>query len=242
MKRLILGLISVLLLIGLNGCSRSDSTEIKLIKNGKLDVCPNATIEQMLKEGISSPIWKYDSEKGYVIVSGDIYFEGHEAKGLIKFDVDEKRKNFQYSEFEFNGQIQNNATANAFFNYICPDVNNNQSSKHEEKQKVEKPTKSPITISVGKHYNQFSEKYYPQVVVTSISDSVTIKNVIVNKGNCKYDKIDYYTTSSYHEVKSKKMFPKKLVYGKELKITVLRCNILRVDVETNQGDWSVEYK
>jgi len=101
-------------------------------------------------------------------------------------------------------------------------------------------SEAPIRISAGKTYNQFSEKYYPQVVVTSISDSVTIKNVIVNKGNCKYDKTDYFSTS--YGVKTKKMFPKKLVYGKELKITVLRCNILRVDVETNQGDWSVEFK
>jgi len=99
---------------------------------------------------------------------------------------------------------------------------------------------SPIRILAEKSYNQFSKTYIPQVVITSISDSVTIKNVLINKGNCKYSKQEWYYDSD-RMAQSKNLFPKKLLYGKELKIGVSRCSILRVDVETNQGDWSVEY-
>jgi len=89
-------------------------------------------------------------------------------------------------------------------------------------------SEAPIRISAGSPFNEIAQKQVPQVIVTSVSDSVTIKNVIVNKGNCKYDKSGD--------------FPAKLSYGQELKILVWRCNILRVDVDTNQGGWSVEFK
>jgi len=96
-----------------------------------------------------------------------------------------------------------------------------------------------VKISSEKYYNEFSKSYIPQVVITSISDDVTIENVVINKGNCKYLKEEMYGT--YKHPKTRKIFPKKLDYGKKLKITVQRCDVLRVDIETNQGDWSVEY-
>ena len=99
--------------------------------------------------------------------------------------------------------------------------------------------KAPIRISAGKYYNQFSHKYYPQVTITSVSDKIIIKDVIVNKGNCRYDKTNYY--GSFGNIRTRNLFPKKLLYGQKLEITVHRCNILRVDVKTNQGTWTAEY-
>lgn len=98
---------------------------------------------------------------------------------------------------------------------------------------------SPLKVSAGKYYNKYSRSYIPQVTITSLSNSLKIKNVIVNKGNCKYSKTEMYGT--YSNIKYRKIFPKKLSYGKQLKIAVHRCNILKVEVQTNKGDWSVEY-
>jgi len=104
-------------------------------------------------------------------------------------------------------------------------------------------SEAPIRISAEKSYNELIQDYIPEVKITSVSNNVTIKNVLVNKGNCEYSKkevygIDMHTGFPKHRL----LFPKKLSYGKELKITLsTRCNIMRVDVETNQGDWSVEY-
>lgn len=49
---------------------------------------------------------------------------------------------------------------------------------------------APIRVNVGKGYNRVYNYYYPKIIVTSAVDMITIKDIVVNKGNCSYDKSD----------------------------------------------------
>ncbi len=42
-------------------------------------------------------------------------------------------------------------------------------------------------------------------------------------------------------MKAVKLLPKELSYGKQLEIRLKKCEVLKIDVKTNQGDWSMEY-
>jgi len=91
---------------------------------------------------------------------------------------------------------------------------------------------APIKISLEDFYNQFYGIRYPKIHITSVEDNLNIKNVIVNKGHCKL----------LSDAPIKNLFPKKLQYSQRVDIPLSpRCNVLRIDVETNQGTWSVEY-
>jgi hypothetical protein len=92
-------------------------------------------------------------------------------------------------------------------------------------QEIKKPQSSPIRIAVDTFKVQGVNWYAHHIDITSLVDSIIIKKIIVNKGNCKF-----LNTGVGH-----------LSYAQKAQITVHKCNILRIDVETNQGDWSVEY-
>lgn len=71
----------------------------------------------------------------------------------------------------------------------------------------------------------------PVVEVTSVVDKVTIENVIANNGNCKM--------TAYRQ----KEFPKTLSYGQKATAGyTAQCNLIKVEVITDQGNWSVEFQ
>jgi len=86
---------------------------------------------------------------------------------------------------------------------------------------------APIKITLKDGYDWTQTYIVHSVYITSIEDNLVIKNILLNKGHCK--------------VKwNKGLFPLKLKYSKQLEFPY-SCNLIRIDVETNQGDWSVEY-
>jgi len=103
----------------------------------------------------------------------------------------------------------------------------------------DKPKTSPIKISVEQAYNEAWNYYYPKVIITSIDDNVNIKNVLVNKGNCKYSNQDLAYVNG--RMQTIKLLPRKLTYGKQLEIRLKKCEVLRIDVQTDKGSWTVEY-
>jgi len=91
---------------------------------------------------------------------------------------------------------------------------------------------APIKISLEDFYNQFYGISYPKIHITAIEDNLEIKNVIVNKGHCQL--------LSGNPIKN--IFPKKLEYSQKVDIPLAAsCNVIRINVITNQGDWSVDY-
>jgi hypothetical protein len=116
------------------------------------------------------------------------------------------------------------------------DEKSQEVQKSNKSQEIEKPQSSPIKISLKNGYVLNTPAYgvATYINIISLSDNLTVKKVIVNKGNCKI----YTRGGQYY-----KDNPKKLAYGRKLTLSIIpsRCSLLRINVVTNQGDWSVEY-
>ena len=95
----------------------------------------------------------------------------------------------------------------------------------------DKPKKSPIKIQTKIHTTYWDSMAFkvPQITITAVDD-VTIKDVIVNNGNgCPVSR-------------SRPTLPATLKYGdRVIRIYTAKCNVMKVEVVTNKGNWSVEY-
>ena len=90
---------------------------------------------------------------------------------------------------------------------------------------------APVRIQME---NLTNENYpgivVPRIIVTATADSIVIKDIVVNKGHCPMN------------ANRKSSFPWTLSYGEQAIASYSSaCHVLKVDVQTNQGDWSVEY-
>lgn len=71
---------------------------------------------------------------------------------------------------------------------------------------------------------------YAKIYVTSLSDNIVIKKIVVNRGNCK-------------DAEATPWRPVRLGFGSRLdrifvgKDGFSTCNVLEVAVETDQGNW-----
>lgn len=93
------------------------------------------------------------------------------------------------------------------------------------------PEKSPVKI-VTKVHPQSMGSYtlnIPQITITAIADT-TITKVIINNGNgCPVSV-------------SRPNLPYEMKYGDKLIRTyTAQCNVMKVEVVTDNGQWSVEY-
>jgi hypothetical protein len=95
------------------------------------------------------------------------------------------------------------------------------------------PEKSPVRIDAKTLSSDWGGYIVsvPVVEVTAVTDEITIKNVIANNGNCPMTAI------------TQNNFPKTLSYGQKVKSGyTTKCNLVKVEVITNKGSWSVEYE
>ena len=93
------------------------------------------------------------------------------------------------------------------------------------------PKESPVKIDTEILSDYWGKQRYeiPQITITAVDD-VTIEKIIVNEGNgCPVSR-------------SKPNLPTDLKYGdRVVQIYTMRCNIIKIEVQTNKGDWVVEY-
>lgn len=117
--------------------------------------------------------------------------------------------------------------------------NNTSSSKGAVTVDSNKP---PFKFSFEDAYDGINNKlHFPLLVFTSLKDQLIVKDIKINKGKCamanpyevRYDSNlrDYITTP--------KRFPMSIKEFETVKFSVSnQCNILRVDIETNNGTWT----
>ncbi|EMN8583233.1 TPA: hypothetical protein ACG04Z_000534 [Klebsiella aerogenes] len=95
---------------------------------------------------------------------------------------------------------------------------------------------APVRIGL----EQVRNPYYPnlhqqRVHVQSLTDSVTIKDIVVNRGNCPIQKIPTVYAGS-------KLVPSTLPYGKEIAVYIKGpCSVAEINVITSQGDWLMKH-
>lgn len=102
--------------------------------------------------------------------------------------------------------------------------------------------KPPFRFSFEDAYDgKINKLHFPLLVFTSLKDQLIVKDIKINKGKCamanpyevKYDpNLRDYTTTP-------KRFPMTIKEFETVKFSVSsQCNILRVDIETNNGTWT----
>lgn len=100
---------------------------------------------------------------------------------------------------------------------------------------------SPIKISVKSEWNNVYRYYYYKLIITSISDSVSVKNVSVNREGCKVYKKDIVMRNGM--LRETSIFPKKLNFGRSMEVRVGRdCDLLEVEVDTTKGKWAYSFE
>ncbi len=98
---------------------------------------------------------------------------------------------------------------------------------------------APVRIGL----EQVKNPYYPnlhqqRVHVQSLTDSVTINDVVVNRGNCPIQKMP----TVYAGSKPVALVPSTLPYGKEIAVYIKGpCSVAEINVITSQGDWLMKY-
>ena len=95
------------------------------------------------------------------------------------------------------------------------------------------PEQSPVRIEAKSLSSDWGGYIIsvPVVEVTAMTDEVTIENVIANNGNCKMTAI------------TQNNFPKSLSYGERVQAGyTAKCNLVKVEVITDKGNWSVEFE
>ncbi|MEI9746074.1 hypothetical protein [Enterobacter ludwigii] len=74
---------------------------------------------------------------------------------------------------------------------------------------------------------------YATVVVTARDDGVTVKNIVVNRGNCRIDNQKYLYSSNKETI-----LPAALHYGQSVKVNFYKeCVASEVVVTTSKGAW-----
>ena len=91
--------------------------------------------------------------------------------------------------------------------------------------------KAPINISLGEQPNFIMAKYHIYdhfIVVKSLDDKITIKKIVVNRGNCKI--IGNYT------------FPVDIKFGEAPEYLYdPACSVSEVTVSTDKGNWTSSF-
>lgn len=97
-----------------------DSTEVKQVKGGILQLCPSHTVDQMVNGFMGSPSWtsgKSTDGQVFVNVEGDITFHDKPVKAMVQFFVN--GDNFAFNAFEMNGVPSANIIAIGLMNKMC---------------------------------------------------------------------------------------------------------------------------
>lgn len=119
-------------------------------------------------------------------------------------------------------------------------TNNNSYSSNTNATATFDSNKPPFKFHFEDGYNRIFNNHFPILVITSFNDQLIIKDVKINKGKCK-------TTVSYDAKLDAQR--NMIVTQKKLPISVKEfeaqrfdissgCDILKLDIETNNGTWT----
>ena len=127
-------------------------------------------------------------------------------------------------------------------NNTSTQTTNNNNTSNTNATATFDSNKPPFRFSFEDAYDgKINKLHFPLLVFTSLKDQLIVKDIKINKGKCamanpyevKYDpNLRDYTTTP-------KRFPMTIKEFETVKFSVSsQCNILRVDIETNNGTWT----
>ena len=96
---------------------------VTMVKNGKLNNCPNYTVGTLVENYMGDPEWESgQSNNGntYVNISGNITFLDKPARGVLQLLINDN--GFSFHAFEINGEPQSDIIAMVLLNNMCEDA------------------------------------------------------------------------------------------------------------------------
>ncbi len=120
MRKLELLIIGLFLSSIITGCS--DTKEVGTIKQSKLEMCPTATVEEMVNGFMGDPSWESDITENdikFVNISGDITYADKPVRAVLQFFFSKDGTSFEYNAFEINEVPQNQFIAGALLEKMC---------------------------------------------------------------------------------------------------------------------------
>lgn len=98
--------------------------------------------------------------------------------------------------------------------------------------------KPPFRFSFEDAYDGINNKlHFPLLVFTSLKDQLIVKDIKINKGKCAM--ANPYEVRRNDYMVTPKRFPMSIKEFETVKFSVSnQCNILRIDIETNNGTWT----
>lgn len=122
-----------------------DSSEVKQVKGGVLQLCPNHTVEQMVNGFMGNPSWESGKSSDGVVfvnVAGDITFHDKPVRAMVQYFV--TGDSFSFNAFEMNGVPSANLIAVGMLNKMCLSAEGSIEGKPVEKA-PDTPAPPPTT-------------------------------------------------------------------------------------------------
>ncbi|MDR2593949.1 MAG: fibrobacter succinogenes major paralogous domain-containing protein [Fibromonadaceae bacterium] len=112
--------------------------DVSVVKKGKLQACPDFTVEEMFDGFLEKPKWQRTSENGidYVNVSGITAGSGKPVNVFMQFWV--RNDNFGVQAIEINGESGNNADVYIVLNKMCTPLKEKAEAEQAKKEEAER--------------------------------------------------------------------------------------------------------
>lgn len=172
---------------------------------------------------------------------GRLVYEIPKAK---KISVESNNQNFT---FEPSNLKDLNNFIQACTEYETSDIpsaptqntNKNSSSANTNTTASFNSNKQPFKLKFDSEYNQITALSYPILNITSLDNKLVINDIKINKGKCKIESQPDMKFDQYRYLKViPKNFPISIAEFESQKFNISSgCNILRIDIETNNGTW-----
>ena len=95
-------------------------------------------------------------------------------------------------------------------------------------------SKPNVDIETRDKVNPVFGVRYVLVKAKATEDNVIVKDIIVNRGNCKIENVDFLSKEP--------ILPKKLKFGESVSVSFSGpCEASEVEVVTNTGRWTESY-
>ena len=99
-----------------------DSSEVKMVKGGTLQSCPDKTVEQMVNGYMGNPEWRSlvaEDGNDYVNVVGEISYNNQPTKAEIQFRLNKEKSVFQFHAWELGGKPAPDLVAAVLLEKMC---------------------------------------------------------------------------------------------------------------------------
>lgn len=94
----------------------------------------------------------------------------------------------------------------------------------------------PVEISTWDRANPYHGLDSAEVEVKSRVDEITVEDIVVNRGNCTFENLEWSLNGT------RAILPTTLAFGESVAVRFFPpCSASQVDVTTDQGSWTLNY-